>query len=134
MEDDLISSIYRKIEREKVLITAARSMRQSTDNASVQQSLDSNIRESQKNIAYLEERMRELQNRHMQGVSSGVAGMSLGGSSEGGPPPPPKDPVPKGGYYDSSQGNMVAAPHPPFAQQSGPGVPKPRPNYSKLGI
>src|SRR5690242_3911905 len=82
MEGDLMSSIYRKIEREKALIQAAMSMRQSTDNASVNQSLESNIRESQKNIAYLEDQMRKVQDKHLKG---GMDNLSLDA-----PPPPPK--------------------------------------------
>ena len=64
--DELIASVAHKIEREKALITAASNMRQSTDNPLVQQRVDANIRDGRKNIAYLEEKMRELQIRHMQ--------------------------------------------------------------------
>src|SRR5437763_1223810 len=127
MEDDLISSVYRKIEREKVLITAARSMRQSTDNASVQQSLDSNIRESQKNIGYLEDRMRELQSRRMKAVSGGMENLSMSGQGEGGPPPPPPKDASAEDYYrggdergygGASGAGFAAGPRPAFAQQA----------------
>jgi hypothetical protein len=62
-EDRIINDVYRKIEREKVIIQGARSVRASTSNVSVQQKCDSNIREAQKNIAYLEETMRQLKLR-----------------------------------------------------------------------
>ncbi|KAJ5122304.1 hypothetical protein N7526_009241 [Penicillium atrosanguineum] len=62
--DEVIASVYRKIEREKALIAAASNMRQSTDNPSVQQRVDASIRDGRKNIAYLEEKMRELQVRY----------------------------------------------------------------------
>ena len=46
-DDERINQVYRKIEREKVLINAATAMRQSS-NPQVQASLDSQIRESKK--------------------------------------------------------------------------------------
>lgn len=58
--DELIDQVYRKIERERVIINAANAMRQSS-NPQVQQSLDSQVREAKKGISYLEQKMRELQ-------------------------------------------------------------------------
>ncbi|KAI9803413.1 MAG: Serine/threonine kinase [Piccolia ochrophora] len=81
-DEQLISNVYRKIEREQKLIDGAMAMRQSTDNPSLQQRLDSQIREGKKNIGYLDERMRELQMRRM---GQGVEGMSLGSNNNGGP-------------------------------------------------
>lgn len=128
-DQQLISNVYRKIEREQKLIDGANAMRQSTDNPSLQQRLDSQIREGRKNIGYLEERMRELQMRRM---GQGMEGMSLGGGGDpragpsqdpgspqpgpgyGGPPggaprPPPKDP--RAGYgQGSDQGDYGNAP------------------------
>ncbi|KAL8745507.1 MAG: hypothetical protein Q9190_002359 [Brigantiaea leucoxantha] len=110
-DDELINQVYRKIEREKVIINAANAMRQSS-NPQVQQSLDSQVREARKGISYLEERMRELQMRragqHMDTQSTGSSGGQLGPSSasaalspqhrnvrnaqaQGPPTPPPKD-------------------------------------------
>ena len=122
-DDDLINQVYRKIEREKVIINAANAMRQSS-NPQVQQSLDSQVREAWKGIGYLEERMRELQMRRMgQGGNSQPSGSSGGNegprpsSYEGmspqqralmnsqptGPPtPPPKDP--RTGAYITDSG------------------------------
>ncbi|KAL6719228.1 Serine/threonine kinase [Lecanora helva] len=154
-DDDLINQVYRKIEREKVLINAANNMRQSS-NPQVQQSLDSQIRESRKGIDYLEERMRELQMRRMEAMG--------GGASNGGPTPPvhgspqqrnarnagpsregageyPQesgdygDPG-NGGYMnDMSGGHGMMPPRAPFGPP-GPGsaIPKPRPNYTKLDL
>ena len=118
--DELIASVFRKIEREKALITAASNMRQSTDNPLVQQRVDANIRDGRKNIAYLEEKMRELQIRQM--------------NQEGGPAPPPKDHgeqgdghYPQGGSGSMPSGAPFADPR-PYAP-----IPKARPNYTKLG-
>ena len=162
-DDDLINQVYRKIEREKVLINAANNMRQSS-NPQVQQSLDSQIRESRKGIDYLEERMRELQMRRME--AQGASG------SNGGPQPPahggmsPQQrtartaqqvgsptPLPEyggtrymqdagdygnpgnGGYMnDLSGGHGMMPPRAPFGPP-GPSsaIPKARPNYTKLG-
>lgn len=161
-DDDLINQVYRKIEREKVIINAANAMRQSS-NPQVQASLDSQVREAKKGIEYLEERMRELQMRRME---------NMGGGSNGGPPPPahgglsPQQqrnvrnahatsaptPPPKdggsgyveqgdygdpgnGGYMNTmSGGNGMMPPRAPFGPP-GPGstMPKSRPNYTKLG-
>lgn len=161
-DDDLINQVYRKIEREKVLINAANNMRQSS-NPQVQQSLDSQIRESRKGIDYLEERMRELQMRRMEAMGSGNNGGPLppahGGLSPqhrgvrnaqrpGPPPPPPRDGgaaygQEEGGYGDPGNGgymNNLSGAHgmmPPRAPFGPPGpgsiIPRTRPNYTKLG-
>ena len=161
-DDDLINQVYRKIEREKVLINAANNMRQSS-NPQVQQSLDLQIRESRKGIDYLEERMRELQIRRMEAIG--------GSGSDGGPTPPahgspqqrnarnpartagsgpplndggedyPQDggdygDPGNGGYMnDLSGGHGMMPPRAPFGPP-GPGstMPKTRPNYTKLGM
>ena len=118
-EEDAIRDIYKKIEREKVLIQAANMMRANTNNPAVRSRLDSQMRDGNRNITFFEERLKELQQR-MQGVS-------LDGD---GPAPPPKDSGDalasgrvSGGYGD------LAPPRQPFAG----GGPKPRPNFSKLG-
>ena len=161
-DDDLINQVYRKIEREKVLINAANNMRQSS-NPQVQQSLDSQIRESKKGIDYLEERMRELQMRRMEAMGSGSnngpqppahGGMSpqqrnLRNAQRMGQPTQSSregtagygqegadygDPG-KGGYMnDISGGHGMMPPRAPFGPP-GPGerTAKPRPNYTKLG-
>jgi classical protein kinase C/novel protein kinase C epsilon type len=133
--DDLIASVFRKIEREKALIAAATNMRQSTDNPLVQQRVDANIRDGRKNIAYLEEKMKELQLRQIERDSGSPTDKRLPPNPADGPAPPPKD---FGGYGDSAQypqpggGSMPSgAPFKdprPFAP-----VPKARPNYTKLG-
>lgn len=82
-DDALIEQVYRKIEREKVIINAANAMRQSS-NPQVQQSLDSQVREARKGIEYLEERMRELQMRKA-GQSTDA---QTSRSGQGGPLPP----------------------------------------------
>ena len=68
-DTDVIQDIHRKIERERILIQGAQAMGQSTGNAGVQQRIQTTIRESQKNISYLEERMRELQLKRMASFS-----------------------------------------------------------------
>ncbi|KAL2704043.1 hypothetical protein AAEP93_005114 [Penicillium crustosum] len=130
--DELIASVFRKIEREKALITAASNMRQSTDNPLVQQRVDANIRDGRKNIAYLEEKMRELQIRQMN-QDGGSPGQ------RGGPALPPKDHpgyageqgdghYPQGGSGSMPSGAPYADPR-PYAP-----IPKARPNYTKLDL
>ena len=146
--DELIASVYRKIEREKALITAATNMRSSTDNPLVQQRVDANIRDGRKNIAYLEEKMQELQLRRIEhdGGSPTESRQPHGAGSASGPVPPPKDYSPgympnepgdygdgSGGFAQGGAGSMPSgAPYSdprPFAP-----VPKARPNYTKLGM
>lgn len=105
-DDDLISQVHKKIEREKVLINAANAMRQSS-NPQVQQSLDSQVREGRRNIAYLEERMRELQ---MRRTGQGTDSISTGPSVSGRPQPPAHTSLPaqargqRNGQYQAPPG------------------------------
>lgn len=141
--DELLASVYRKIEREKALIAAATNMRQSTDNPLVQQRVDANIRDGRKNIAYLEEKIRELQLRKSNaGGASQQPGDAERQPEDGeAPPPPPKDGYGQSGDYGDvgpggySQGGTGAMPsRAPYADpRPGAPVPKARPNYSKLG-
>ncbi|CEJ58582.1 Putative Protein kinase C [Penicillium brasilianum] len=136
--DELIASVYRKIEREKALIAAASNMRQSTDNVLVQQRVDANIRDGRKNIAYLEEKMRELQLRQMEREGGGSPHDSRH-QQAGGPPLPPKDSpgyvggeghalYPQGGAGSMPAGAPFSDPR-PYAP-----IPKARPNYTKLDL
>ncbi|EEQ32339.1 protein kinase [Microsporum canis CBS 113480] len=142
-DDELIATVYRKIDREKALIAAATNMRQSTDNPLVQQRVDANIRDGRKNIAYLEEKMQELQIRKMgRGNTSPTA---IRGSGEG-PPIPPKDAGSsyrgdQGGYGDvgpggySQGGTGMMPPRAPFHDpRPDASMPKARPNFSKLDL
>lgn len=144
--DDLIATVYRKIEREKALINAATNMRQSTDNPMVQQRVDANIRDGRKNIAYLEEKMRELQLRRQGGGHNAGSPTAERHPDGGAPTPPPKDSpthlgndqgeygeAGTGGYSQGGSGSMP--PRAPFADpRPFASVPKARPNYSKLGM
>ncbi|KAL5329921.1 hypothetical protein ACEPPN_003441 [Leptodophora sp. 'Broadleaf-Isolate-01'] len=158
-DDDALTSVYKKIEREKALITAANQMRQQTQNEQVRSRLDTQMREGRRNIQYLEERMQELQMRRM---GQGIDNMNLGSSSAGpgqpqsaglrndrdGPPtPPPKD---SRGYADFgsdrgdygtqeysqlSGGSGMMPPRHPYANPGpGQGIPKARPNFTKLDL
>lgn len=161
--DELIDQVYRKIEREKVIINAANAMRQSS-NPQVQQSLDSQVREARKGISYLEERLRELQERKAAQSSESSGNQrplppahgaapsqhrALRDAQQQGPPaPPPRGPGSSysgqsgdyadpgtGGYMkDLSGGNGIMPQRAPFGPPApGSHIPKSRPNYSKLG-
>lgn len=154
--DQAIAEVYRKIEREKALINAASQMRLSTNNPTVQARVDSNIRDGRRNISYLEEKLKELQLRKMgrseEGgpppPAHGVHGLQGRGRPGDGPTPPPKDgrgyfpgsgdrgdygDVGPGGYSQGGTGMMPPrAPYGDPRPQNAP-IPKPRPNYSKLG-
>ena len=158
--DGAITEVYRKIEREKALINAASHMRTSTNNAAVQARVDSNIRDSRRNIGYLEEKLQELQLRKMGRSDDGGPpppahggpgyGQPRGG--RGGPPggpngpmPPPKDGQhhnmdradhdPGHGSYRQGESGMMP-PRAPYGdpRQYNTPVSKARPNFSKLGM
>lgn len=152
-DDDALSSVYKKIERERALLNAASQMRQQTQNESVKSRIDTQIREGRRNIQYLEERMQELQLRRLgpadnmnQGGGAGRP-QSAGPSNRNGPPPPPKDS--RGGYNEQGSdrggygnqeysqigghGDMMPPRHPYAPPAPGQGMPKSRPNYTKLG-
>ena len=104
-DDERIDQVRRKIEREKVIINAANAMRQSS-NPHVQQSLETKVREAQKNISYLEEKLRELQMRK--------AGQNRDSSGSQGPLPPAH-----GGFSPQHRSLLDA-------QQQGPPLPPPK--------
>lgn len=159
--DQAIAEVFRKIEREKALINAATHMRQSTNNATVQARVDSNIRDGRRNITYLEDKLQELQLRKHGDGNEGAppAPPTHGGqgyptpdrnqrryNTGNAPAPPPKDqrayfanergeygdPA-AGGYAQPGSGMMPPqAPYGDSRPYSAP-APKVRPNFSKLG-
>ncbi|CAG8977170.1 hypothetical protein HYALB_00003391 [Hymenoscyphus albidus] len=157
-DEDALSSVFKKIEREKALLNAANSMRQQTQNEQVRARIDTQMRDARRNIQYLEERMQELQ---MRQVGQGVENMSMGSGgpsgsgrpqssrNDSGPPAlPPKDsrgaypdPGPEQGGYgteDYSQigghDNIMPPRHPYAPPGPGSSVPKSRPNFTKLDL
>jgi hypothetical protein len=149
-EDDRIMDIYKKIEREKALINAANLMRQQTNNEAVRSKLDNQMRDGRRNLEFFEEKLRDLQ---MRRLGQGVENVNLGSGSrprsadyrgdQGGPPPPPPKDASGwggGGSYGQGQysqigqhGDMMPSQGPFPGQAPGSGVPKPRPNFTKLG-
>lgn len=153
-DDEALTSIYKKIERERALLNAANQMRQQTQNELVRSRIDTEIREGRRNIQYLEERMQELQlrkksqdldNKNISPRQNRPESSGFRGENDGPPLPPPKD---SRGYSDSrksggygtqeynqkgGQADLFPSRH-PFAPP-GPGstIPK-RPNYSKLDL
>jgi len=82
MSDNVvIDDVQRKIKREEMLIRGAMAMRNSTNNPSVQNMADSQIREGRRNIEYFEKTLRDLQMRKM---SQGVGSLAVSGSAGGG--------------------------------------------------
>lgn len=159
-DNDALSSVYKKIEREKALVTAAMAMRQQTNNEAVRARLDTQMREGKRNVEYLESRLHELQ---MRSVGQGVDNMNMGsGSGSAGRPPSagvrsdrdgPPTPPPKhssgsyapegheGGGYGTQEysqvgghGDIMPPRHPYAPPAPGSGPPKTRPNFSKLGM
>ena len=85
-----------------------------TENPAVQNRLRSNIHESERNIQYLEDRLKELELK---------ARPPQTGSR---PPVPPKDGRMENGRGFDAYGQRF--------QQPGPGVPEKSRNYTKLGL
>src|SRR5271170_6550776 len=133
-EQDLgttITDIRKKIDRERIIINGARSMFSQTDNPAVQNRLKSSIHESERNINYLTERLKELelkarpQNTSTQQTYGGRDGGGRDGRRDSGPPiPPPKDgrlgqmENGRGGGYDGYGQRGGGG-----WQQPGPGIP-----------
>jgi hypothetical protein len=160
-DDDALSSVYKKIERERALIAAASQMRQQTQNETVRSRLDTQMREGRRNIQYLEERMQELQMRRMghsldnmslggaggSGGAGGPASSGLRNDRDGPPIPPPKDSrgryteggADRGGYGTQQysdiggHGDMMPPRHPYAPPGPNAAMPKARPNFTKLG-
>lgn len=139
-DDEVMAEIHRKIDREKALINAAKSMRQSTSNPAVVSRIEGQMRDGMRNIQYFEQTLRDLQ---MRKLGTDVGSMQLG--SNGGPPPPAHQyphspdgqyigdrglPQPGGPQLEGGRGLMPPRP----ITGSNPAVqPKGRSNYSKLG-
>jgi hypothetical protein len=123
-EDQTSQEIRQRINREKALLSAANTMRQSTNNPLVLQGIDTKIRDGRKNIEYLESRLREHQmnqmNQRMGNLDVGQAGYGNQDDQQ---------------YSQLSGGNSMMPPNAPFARQPpGSKVPNSRPNYSRLGM
>lgn len=162
-EEEQMSQIFKKIEREKALLNAANSMLSQTGNEDVRSRINSQIRDARRNIAFFEDKLRDLQVKRLgQGVddmslSSGStavgslrpkSGSDLLNDNEGPPTPPPKDA--SGGYmgqtgdrasYGSTQysqigghGDMMPPRHPFAPPGPSSGMPKSRPNFTKLDL
>jgi classical protein kinase C len=144
--DDTIANVREKLEKERLIINSANAMRQSTNNPDVISRLDSQLRDSRRNIEYFENTLQDLE---MKRIGSGVDNISLQpGSRKAGNPltPPPKDGwngymgQDQGNYGDSQAGYSNLSGGTGLMPQSGPFTPiaptaqSKRPNYSKLGM
>ena len=154
-EEELIRDVHHKIDREKILINAANSMRQSTNNSAVLSRLDTQIRDGRRNIEYLQGRLREIEVRKMnQDMGSVALSPGYGGAlpSTGDPRHterpgeqrhthrdyPNKNPshdntYDAGGYNRLSGGQGLMPPKAPYAPGPPNSMPKSKSNYSKLG-
>ncbi|KAM0281102.1 hypothetical protein ACHAQH_003681 [Verticillium albo-atrum] len=152
-DEEAIQNILKKIDREKVLMNGANAMLAQTDNDSVRSRLNSQLRDTRRNLQFFEEKLRELEMRRTQ---SGMDNMSLGGPDDGPdgdgsgpPPPPPKDAGSWGEHaragssasFGSTQysqigqhGDLMPPRHPYAPPGPASSVPKPRPNYTKLDL
>ena len=154
-EEELIRDVHHKIDREKILINAANSMRQSTNNSAVLSRLDTQIRDGRRNIEYLQGRLREIEVRKMNQDMGNVAlspGNNGGYPSTGDPRhaerhgeqrpvhrdysnsnPSFENTYDTGGYNRLSGGQGLMPPKAPYAPGPPNSVPKTKSNYSKLG-
>ena len=98
-----------------------------TDNPAVQNRLRSNIKESERNINYLNERLKELE---LKARPQPQQQLQYGDGRAGGPPiPPPKDV--RGGPQENGRGFDAYGQR---GWQPGPGMPVKSRQYTKLGI
>lgn len=68
MSSDLIADVKRKIDREQNIINSSSRIRESTNNVAVKERCNSNIREAQQNLEYLQQTLDQL-SLHSQGKS-----------------------------------------------------------------
>ena len=106
-----------------------------TDNPAVQNRLRSNIHESERNIQYLEDRLKELELKARSppqiSGAAGTTGAGVGGvGAYGGKPPVP----PKDGRMENGRGFDAYGQRWPQQPQPGPGIPEKSRNYTKLGM
>ncbi|CAG9980486.1 unnamed protein product [Clonostachys byssicola] len=133
-DEEAIQNIHKKIEREKALINAANAMRAQTNNEAVRSRLDSQMRDGRRNLQFFEEKLRDIQ---MRQVNANMANASL---DSDGPLPPPKDGQDDGGYGTQQysqigqHGDAMPPRHPYAPPGPNQGIPKARPNFSKLDL
>ncbi|KYK59131.1 hypothetical protein DCS_00261 [Drechmeria coniospora] len=136
-DDEAIRSIKAKIEREEALMNAAISMRNLPINEGHRSRIDSELRDNERNIKFFKERLDAIQQRQAQ---QSMDRMSLGEDGASAPHPPPKDSNanwqegsygPGGGQYG---GDLAPPRHPYASPDAGSGMPKARPNFTKLDL
>lgn len=149
-DDATIQDLYRKIEKEKSMITAANKMRQATQNPQLISRAESQIRDAQRHIQYFEQTLHDLRTRQM---GRDMGNMSVSGN--GAPSAPPNgspDRTGQGrnnqqGYNEGSDygnpgpggysGGGAPGQMPARGPYAPPGptdrTPRARPNFSKLG-
>lgn len=136
-EDRVIQDVHRKIEREKIIIQGAKSVKASTNNQSVQQKCDSNIREAQKNIAYLEQTLKNVKLRMSGSTSSSSTnnnGQHQHSTSDVSTSSNTSAPDGSSGSKPADD-SQTALDHPlPPVPSKGEMVPKVRPNYTRLDL
>ncbi|KAG5977802.1 Serine/threonine kinase [Claviceps digitariae] len=147
-DEKKMQDIYRKIEREKNIINAAQAMRSQTTNETVRSRLETQLRDGRRNLQFFEEKLRDIQVRQ---AGQGVENMSLGGGgasaddNSSAPVPLPKDSPgawagDQGGYGTApysqigQHGDLMPPRHPYAPQEPGAGIPKARPNFTKLDL
>ncbi|KAK9480024.1 Serine/threonine kinase [Lipomyces japonicus] len=119
-DDRVITDIYKKIERERSLIQGAKALRQTSSNADVKKRCDFNIRESLKNIEYLERALQNLQQKRRSQATSTENNDQIVNEK---PLPVPR--------ADASNSGLPL-PQPPYAKQGM--VTKSRPTYTELDL
>ncbi|KAF4592604.1 protein kinase c [Ophiocordyceps camponoti-floridani] len=133
-DDEAIRSIQAKIEREEALMTAAINMRSLPINEGHRSRIDSELRDNERNIKFFKEKLEAIRQRQVQ---QDLGSMNLGEPSGEAPYPPPKDGSAWGdrASYGFHQGGSSMPQRHPFAPPApGAGMPKPRPNFTKLDL
>lgn len=126
-------------------MSAAITMRSLQINEAHRSRIDSELRDNERNIKFFKERLEAIKQRKVQ---QGLGAISLveAGGSQSPPVPPPKDAGAAWGdqasYADGSvqyaqvgqHGDLVPPRHPYAGPGPGSGMPKARPNFTKLGV
>ncbi|KAG6036437.1 Serine/threonine kinase [Claviceps citrina] len=146
-DEKKMQDIFKKIEREKNIINAAQAMRSQTTNETVRSRLETQLRDGRRNLQFFEEKLRDIQLRH---AGQAMENMSLGGGAcaddQGSAHRPPHKKSssswgPDHGGYGTApysqigqHGDLMPPRHPYAPQEPGAGVPKARPNFTKLDL
>lgn len=115
----MMADIQTRIQKQRQMIKGFQAMRSASANPEVQRQAESNIRDAQRNVSYLEESLQALMDRGGRGSGGGGVGGGVGaGAGQGGIPSSSS----RGGY-DTPTGSLASQSHTGSTTSFGPSTP-----------